>query len=309
MASTLELRHDRSRSSLRLEPTFGCVATSWSVGGEEMLALPVPREEFLASERTGGLPLLYPYANRLRKDRFEACGRTVDLANVTRLKRDGAGLPIHGLLLRWPRWKLHVHADGTHALATIDWASEPELLAAFPYPHSLEVSWTLSGDAQGAHLEIATVVRADRGVAVPVSFGWHPYFRTNDAAHARIELPARRRVALDSRGVPELPILLDALEPASEIGVGGGDDALFAREDHDAQAATIRDGARTLQIRFDEGCAYMQVFSPKNASFISLEPMAAHTSALADGSAPCVAPGSAYTMRFSMHCCSTIAGR
>jgi galactose mutarotase-like enzyme len=90
-----------ARSRLMIEPRGGCVATSWLVDGSEVLALPAPLEAFLASARTGGIPLLYPWANRLRAARFQAAGRTVDLSSVPNLKRDGNGLPMHGLLLRW----------------------------------------------------------------------------------------------------------------------------------------------------------------------------------------------------------------
>ena len=75
MDAPLLLRHPDSRSILRLEPSYGCVATSWTVGASEILALPAPIEEFLAAERTGGIPLLYPYANRLRANTFTICGR------------------------------------------------------------------------------------------------------------------------------------------------------------------------------------------------------------------------------------------
>ena len=83
-----------TRSRLAIEPRGGCVATSWLVDGAEVLALPAPLEAFLASARTGGIPLLYPYANRLRTDRFGAAGRAIDLSRATDLKRDGNGLPM-----------------------------------------------------------------------------------------------------------------------------------------------------------------------------------------------------------------------
>ena len=308
MDAPLLLRHPDSRSILRLEPSYGCVATSWTVGASEILALPAPIEEFLVAERTGGIPLLYPYANRLRANTFTVCGRKVDLSGVPGLKRDGTGLPMHGLLLRWSRWKVTVAADGASATASIDWAAEPALFAAFPFAHTLEVHWRLGGDAERATLEVTTTVRADRAEAVPIAFGWHPYFRVDNAASARVTVPNRRRVALLSSGVPEIPLTMDGESGESEMGVGGGDDALFqlveSSSDQAEILATMRDGHRELDLCFNEGCRWMQIFSPipvpARAPFISLEPMAAPTSALTDGCATVIAPGEEFTMRWRL---------
>jgi len=58
-----------------------------------MLALPVALAEFVKSQKTGGIPLLYPYANRLRADHFTAAGKAVDLSREAKLNATPMDFP------------------------------------------------------------------------------------------------------------------------------------------------------------------------------------------------------------------------
>src|SRR5258705_1503044 len=83
-----------------------------------------------------GIPLLHPWANRLQGDRVELGGAPVDLSGSEIVPRDENGLPIHGLLGGSPYWK--VFASTSWAIgAELDFASHPELLDLFPFPHRL----------------------------------------------------------------------------------------------------------------------------------------------------------------------------
>ena len=57
-----------SGARARIAPDAGFCCLAWSVDGRDLLHLPAPEAEFRAAPRTGGVPLLYPYANRLRED-------------------------------------------------------------------------------------------------------------------------------------------------------------------------------------------------------------------------------------------------
>ena len=92
----------------RIAPDCGFCCLSWSVGGMELLHLPVPEAEFRTRPKTGGVPLLYPYANRLRTDPWP---------DRPEVKRDGR-LPCHGFLLRHARWT-DLHVEGHLSLIHI----------------------------------------------------------------------------------------------------------------------------------------------------------------------------------------------
>jgi galactose mutarotase-like enzyme len=54
-----------------------------------------------------GIPLLYPWANRLAAFEYSALGKRVTLERGSPLiQLDDNGLPIHGLLFRWPDWQV-----------------------------------------------------------------------------------------------------------------------------------------------------------------------------------------------------------
>jgi aldose 1-epimerase len=304
MSAAVTLTHAGTGSSLELVPDAGMVALSWIVAGEEVLALPCGRSEFLAASRTGGIPLLYPYANRLGADRFDACGRAVDLTGVTSLKRDDHGLPIHGLLLRKGGWALEVPAAGQIA-AQLDWGSDPELLAAFPFPHTLRIHWTVgAGVAPGATaLRVTTSVIADRGSDVPAAFGWHPYFKVHEPERAQVLMGAAASVALGHDGLPTGDPPIGAAMPI-RMGVGRGQDSLYLRQigaDASLQpVASVIDARRRIDIRMDGHFPFVQVFSPQGASFACIEPMVAATDALRRGNFTLVPSGSALVATFEV---------
>jgi galactose mutarotase-like enzyme len=286
---------------LMIEPRGGCVATSWLVHGSEILALPAPLETFLASARTGGIPLLYPWANRLRSDRFTTAGRSVDLSRVPNLKRDGNGLPMHGLLLRWKQWHLGRHGEAGLE-ARLDWREHPSLMEAWPFPHTLRVLWQLRDEGDSSCLDISTRIEADGGCDVPAAFGWHPYIAIPSIAGSRISLPARRTVPLDPRGLPDAAAQAPATLAAGDVPCCHGDDALFERADAGRGTATVH--LPTGHVRVDMGreYAFLQLYSPAaNGSGVAcLEPMVAATSALVDGRAPIVRAGSALHASFTL---------
>lgn len=318
MSASVTLTHAGVGSSLELVPDAGMVALSWTVAGDEVLALPCGRDEFLAAARTGGIPLLYPYANRLQGDRFVAAGMPVDLSRAAWLKRDDKGHPIHGLLLRRGGWALTVLGPGSIE-AEMAWQAHPELVEAYPFAHTLRVTWTMAaGAAPGSVvLRVDTTVAADRGMAVPAAFGWHPYLRVQDPSQARIRIAPCAQVALDAGGLPTQAALESACRQCDagsaqplEAGIGQGHDALMRRASVPtsgtagsgtlAPVASLVDAHRRIDVRMDGNYPWVQLFSPRGAAFACIEPMVAATNALASGSAPVVAAGAALTAAFEI---------
>lgn len=296
-------------TDLSIEPQAGCVATSWRLGAREMLALPAPREAFLKSARTGGIPLLYPYANRLRTDRFNVAGREVNLALQSDLKRDGNGLPIHGLLLRWNQWSVERLGDSS-ARASIVWAEHASLMRAFPFKHTMRVTWELATMDGGASLRLTTEIVADGGMDVPAAFGWHPYFAITNPADAQVHMPSLRPITLDATGVPAMPMHPGATVAAQAMPACGGEDALFAVDSAASVTARITQSDLDTSITFGNPYAFMQLYAPKvapnAAGFACIEPMLCATSALSDGNAPVVRAGTTLQAVFEIR--ATAAG-
>ena len=332
------IRCAKSQSQLVVHTDAGCVATSWQVRDQEMLTLPVALADFVKSQKTGGIPLLYPYANRLRTDHFTVAGKTVDLSRDANLKRDANGFPMHGLLIRWPDWVMSQPAPD-ELEASIVWGDHAELFAAYPFAHSLRVRWKLGqevnqvvnrGDGQVANssvdesktastLTVTTIIEADKGQDVPVSFGWHPYLVLNDRANAQLQLPARRAIALAQNGLPISTDNTESWLPAGTQSAVAPLDDLFQLDmrgasgaerinkpqsvqgfnENFAPTAAIIAQQQRIEMKFLSGYSFMQIYSPAGANFVCFEPMTATISGLCDGAAV-VKAGDTFTAAFEI---------
>ena len=179
--------------------------------------------------------------------------------------------------------------------AELDFGRHPDLLALFPFPHRIELTVALDG----ARLSVRTVVVPTGEVAVPISFGFHPYLRC-DRHDATIELPVRRRALLDGRGLPT--------GEHEEIAPGALDGPLTARTFDDCfdelepgAVFSVRRAERTISIEFLLGWRVAQVHAPEGSEFICFEPMTAPVDALRSGDGlRHVAPGDSFTAEFAL---------
>jgi aldose 1-epimerase len=282
-------------------PEAGMICCSLRHRGEELLGQRAGLRAYVDRYSTMGIPFLHPWANRLGADRFELAGRQVDLTLPDlSLKRDGDGLPMHGLLSAAPGWRVerHVELDGGGALAaSFDFGAYPHLLEAFPFPHLVEIEATL---VEGS-LEIATTVSATGDVAVPIAFGFHPYLRLPGVPRADwiLEAPVRERLVLDGRGLPTGEREPAAIEPGP-LGTRTYDDAFLAPAPGTAFALLGPD--RRLELRMDSGYPFTQIFAPSEADAVAIEPMTAPTNALltAGPELTFVPPGETFGAAFSI---------
>jgi aldose 1-epimerase len=273
-------------------PELNLLGASLRLGGEEFLALPGGVGAY-RRVRTTGLPLLAPWANRLDGRAYRAGRVRVDLDGLD-LYTDPNGLPIHGTMSARDAWDVDAVGTGgpvARLRARFEYAGE-DLLAAFPFPHRLETAIGVDGRS----LSVATTIRPSGGRSVPVSFGYHPYFRLPGGRRAawRLLLPRRRLLELDERGIPT-GRSTEAPAEAEPIGARTFDDLFELIGD---RRLVIQHGTRRLTVRFGDGYPFAQVYAPPGAGFACLEPMTAPTNALVTGDYPVVRPGESLTARF-----------
>lgn len=281
-------------------PGAGMVACSLRHRGEELLGQRRGLAAYAEQGKTMGIPLLYPWANRLGERRFAVAGREIDLTVAgLRLATDPLGQPIHGLLAGAAGWEVRRHeseGDGGVLVAGFDFEAHPELLAAFPYRHRLRYEARLAG----GELTIAVTILA-AGLAVPVSFGFHPYLCLPGLERQawEVEIPVRELLLLDRSRLP-----IGAREP---VAIEPG--PLAERTFDDAYAAppggrpfVLAGGGRRIEVGFGAGYRFAQVFAPAEDAVVAFEPMTAPTNALVDGGPelPLVAPGDSFTASFTI---------
>jgi aldose 1-epimerase len=256
-------------------PRRGMLGASFRHRGEELLRRLENLEAAAARGSTAGIPLLYPWANRLASSRYRVAGRDVTFDPSSPLLHcDEHGLSIHGVKWALLAWDV-IAAKRDRLTARLDW-TRPELLAVFPFRHKVEMTATLRPDS----LTIETAIIADD--PVPVSFGFHPYFGIpcRPRAEWRLELPAMRKLVLDDRGIPTgKEERFDRVDTSlCELNLDAGFIVLDERPKFSLSGVD-----RRITLEFLENYGYAQVFAPKGKDFVALEPMTARTSALTSG--------------------------
>ncbi len=133
----------------------------------------------LRQGHTTGVPLLAPWANRLRGPDYESGGQVVQVVGAPGVHLDANGLPIHGTMVGRSGWRvgpIRTAADHGAVSATFDAGADAGVMASFPFPHTIAVELDLVPGA----LSVRTTLTATGAAAVPVSFGWHPYVSLPD---------------------------------------------------------------------------------------------------------------------------------
>jgi aldose 1-epimerase len=307
-------------------PGANMLCSSLRYKGQELLAQNDGVAAYAKYGKTMGIPLLYPWANRLAAFDYSAAGQTVQVPHdPARIALDDNGLPIHGVIGGRLGWEL-TEAPGTEAKAGTDarslaaqlsWSeSEPQLFEVFPFRHDLLYEARLVD----GRLEIEVTVHACGNDVVPLAFGFHPYLAPQGVAREDwlIELPAMRHLALDADQIPigpdptdHDPTGPDPADPApanSEQASSAQRFELGEREFDDgfdlvAEPArfTVAAGDRRIELEFLQGYPCAQVYAPLSGPFICFEPMTAPANALRSGDGlRLLTPGECYSAGFSV---------
>lgn len=195
---------EADRAYAEVAPQFGNNCFAFRV--QEPILEPVPFEEFRQRPTSFGIPILFPFPNRIRDGEFYFRGQRYAV-NPNR----------HGFV-RDKAWRvLGAGADdreGAWIKSSVEAAQYAEqILGQFPFPFRLEVTYRL----KDGRLEMDTVAQNVGEREAPVGFGIHPYFACS--AQATIQIPARKRWEL-----------LDSLPTGKLLEVEGSYDLRQPRE-------------------------------------------------------------------------------
>jgi aldose 1-epimerase len=267
-----------------LAPSLGNMAYAFLVAGRNILWFPFPEPGALRAQPAFcGIPFLAPWANRIDGDAYWVNGKQFLLnPALGNLRRDPHQKAIHGLLNFSPAWMLMAAgADARSAYATsrLEFWKHPEMMAQFPFAHSITMTYRLEDGA----LAVETSLESRAAEPMPVAVGFHPYFQLHDAPRDEwtVHLAARDHLLLDEYLIPT-----GAREP-----VGFGDPhPLRSRQLDDVFTGLLRDadgiarfwvqGKRErITVEYGPGYSGAVVYAPEGKDFICFEPMAAVTNA------------------------------
>jgi aldose 1-epimerase len=297
---TVHLHDEASALAATFVPGAGMLCCSLRHDGEELLAQNAGVDAYAQLGKTMGIPLLYPWANRLAGFDYSVAGRSVRVPHdPSRVRLDANGLPIHGVIGGRLAWKLTRAGDrdSSSLAAGLSWSdAQPELFEVFPFRHELDYTARL----RDGRLEIEVSVHACGTDAVPLAFGFHPYLAPARTPRElwQVELPAMRALALDAAQIPTGP----AAELAAErFDLDGRElDDGFDSVTEPARFSVLAAGRR-IELTFLEGYPCAQVFAPAAGQFICFEPMTAPANALRSGDGlRMLQPGERFAASFSL---------
>ena len=301
-----------------IAPTVGNNSYEMRVGGKNVFWFPYDSvTEFARRPKLCANPFLAPWANRLDEDGFTFEGKHYRLnEDLGNLRRDGNGLPIHGLLLHWAEWEvIALGADGDSAWSTsrLDFVRYPELIAQFPFAHQIEMTYRL----RDGGLEVETRITNQSSRTMPLSVGYHPYFQIHDAPRDEwtVRLPVEKIWELNDKLVPTgntkpvrnlfpSPEHVSLAETFLDHVFGG-----LIRESDGTARFSVKGKREKIEVRYGPRYPVAVVYAPdgKDREFICFEPMSGITNAfnLAHrgryGELQTIPPGAEWTASYSIH--------
>lgn len=186
-ASVAGMRLVAGDAVLELDPERGGTFARLAVGGLDLLLTP---DDDPGGTHWGSF-VMAPWAGRTRQGRFTFDGveRTLPIT--------AAPHAIHGTV-RDRSWQV-VDAGTDHATLAID--LDVGLDDRWPFAGRITHAIELHADRLDLRLEASVADHADGG-AMPVSMGWHPWFRRHlDDRAVAIDLPAAAMLERDAEGI------------------------------------------------------------------------------------------------------------
>lgn len=242
-----------------------------------------------------GVPLLWPYANRLEEQAFYANGKKYSFdAGIGNTGTNA--IPIHGFLQNATAWKLvDARADGKSASVTmkLDFYRNPQYMKQFPFAHTLTMTYRLQDGALEVHPRIDSM--SDE--PIPVAIGFHPYFQLTDSPREewRLSVGAKTHWLLNDSKMPTgvtQPITAILPDPKNVPVKDVTLDDIFTDLERDANGrATMTLIGRTQQLEVVVGPKFKTILvlsrdnnanrlPPTARGTVAFEPMAAITNAL-----------------------------
>ncbi len=183
------------QAAVEIWPAFGFNCYRWQTVrvGRPLELLYSEPQHFLDGRPTRcGIPILFPFPNRIRDGRFRWAGKEYQLP-----LNDSVGQnAIHGYACRTPWRVVDRGANAGSAWATGEFQASvdaPESVSFWPADYRIRVTYRLT--APGLRVE-AVVDNPDR-VDLPFGLGYHPYYRipwdpAEKTADYRVQAAARR---------------------------------------------------------------------------------------------------------------------
>ena len=263
---TLRLEDEAAGSSVSLAPARGGMVTRFAVGGAPVLFLDEATLADPTKSVRGGIPVLFPIAGKLPGDRYAIGGRTFTMKQ-------------HGFARSLP-WTVVNESTQDGASVTLGLDASDATRAQYPFEFALRFTYRLRGE----ELRVEQLFENRGDAPMPIHPGLHPYFFVPDAAKSGVRIDTDATRALDNRTGDEVPVTLPIELADREVD-------LFLLDHRPRRTVLHRPGMPGVRIGFGDEQALLVVWTLPGRDFVCVEPWRTRPGALADTTAPQIAPG------------------
>jgi aldose 1-epimerase len=259
-------------------PALGFNCFRWSAGGTELLYCD---PGFFTDGRPtrSGIPVLFPFPNRIRAGRFTWDGKDYQLP----LNDSTSKNAIHGFACRKPWRVVDEGADGSSAWVTGEFQCSldaPESRPFWPADHRIRITYRL----QVNRLRVEALVENPGPVALPFGLGYHPYFLAS--ADDPVQAPARSYWQLEE-SLPtgkRLPVDaardLTAPRRCADLQLDDGLTDLDEKRAPGAGVLLFRGRVHRLWLHASRDFRELVAFTPPHRQAVCLEPYTCPTDAI-----------------------------
>jgi aldose 1-epimerase len=272
-------------STVEVWPALGCNTIRWQVRAgrksQDLIYAP-PANELFGRPTRGGIPVLFPFPNRIRGGQFNWQGRSYQLMPNDSTKANA----IHGFAPRLPWHVLDHGADEVGAWVRAEFTSvgAKDERTNWPAQYKLLLTIRLMGTALRYESEIHNPDRQ----SLPFGLGYHPYFTATP--DCLVQTPARSRWLLqDSLPTGDrepLSAKLDLREPRPVEGLTlddvytGFPDVVPDRDGLVDRGRIEYPGAGVLRVRTSPAFRELVLFTPPHRQAVCAEPYTCPTDAV-----------------------------
>lgn len=281
----------RSRAQIAVDQGFNCFRFSAVVGDRVVEVIDAPEDFASGGHRPSshGIPVLFPFPNRIRGGRYSWLGTEYEIPAAAGLQ-DPSGNAIHGFCLDRP-WRIVEQTDssvtGEFHLSR-DAASRRD---SWPADFIFRLRYSLAENSSGGvSLRADFHIRNPGETALPWGLGTHPYFRLplaegSTAADCLVQAPATQSWTLEDclpTGERTAVLASADLRDGRAFGRLTLDDVLTGLPGDGPTVCTLTDPAGGLQIvqESDPLFEHLVVYTPGGRDAVCLEPYTCVTDAI-----------------------------
>ncbi len=271
----LRLEDEGAGAVVVVAPARGGMVTRFSVRGVPVLFLDESTLRDPSKSVRGGVPVCFPIAGKLPEGRYSVGGKSYALKQ-------------HGFARDLP-WTVIGESIHDGASVTLGLTASDATRAVYPFEFALRFTYRL----RGAVLSIEQVFENRGRSPMPMHPGLHPYFYVPDAAKAGARIATDATHGYDNRTGREVTV-------PKPLDLAGHEVDMFLLDHTPRETVLTRPALPGVRLAFGSDQQVLVVWTLPGRDFVCVEPWRARAGALADGTAPEVAPGASHSTTLTL---------